>query len=371
MRAPAGLAFALHCAASLTDETLESVTDVTGAGLQATLELPQPYLLFLGDAPGAEDAKTAFGLRDWARERCIGEFGCPGLAVSTGLPYLRPAEARQRGARALVIGVANAGGKLPDSWFPALVEALQAGLDVVSGMHARLDGQPALAEAAARSGHRLIDVRVAPPAIPVATGRKRSGKRLLTVGTDCALGKKYTALALARAFRARGVAADFRASGQTGILIAGGGIAIDAVVSDFAAGAAELLSPAAPPEHWDVIEGQGALTHPAYAPVSLALLHGSQPDVVVACHQPGRQLLLGFPPFSVATIEKTIELALTLGRLTNPAIRCAGVALNTSGFTEAAAHDLLAGESARLGLPCADPIRGGAAFERLVDACLA
>src|SRR5690606_2848482 len=138
------------------------------------------------------------------------------------------------------------------------------------------DRLPPLAAAAERNGRRLIDVRVPPAGIPTATGRKRSGKRLLTVGTDCALGKKYTALALARAFRARGLAADFRATGQTGILIAGGGIAIDAVVSDFAAGAAELLSPDAAPDHWDVIEGQGALTHPAYAAVSLALLHGSQ-----------------------------------------------------------------------------------------------
>jgi uncharacterized NAD-dependent epimerase/dehydratase family protein len=341
------------------------------APLPAALELPQPYLLFLGDVPAAANAKTAFGLRDWARERCIGEFGCVGLAITTGLPYLRPAEARARGAQAMVIGVANAGGRILESWLPGLVEALDAGLDIVSGMHARLDRVPALAAAAARSGRRLVDVRVPPPAIPTATGRKRSGKRLLTVGTDCALGKKYTALALARAFQARGLAADFRATGQTGILIAGGGIAIDAVVSDFTAGAAELLSPDARPDHWDVIEGQGALTHPAYAAVSLALLHGSQPDVVVACHEPGRQATLGLPAFPVATLEETIELTLTLGRRTNPAIRCAGVALNTSGFVDAAARDLVAAESARLGLACADPVRGGPAFDRLVDACLA
>ncbi len=337
----------------------------------AALELPQPYLLFLGDAPAAINAKTAFGLRDWARERCVGEFGCDGLEITTGLPYLRPAEARARGARALVIGVANAGGRVLESWIPGIVEALEAGLDVVSGMHARLERLPPLAAAAARAGRRLIDVRVPPAGIPVATGRKRRGKRLLTVGTDCALGKKYTALALARAFRARGLAADFRATGQTGILIAGGGIAIDAVVSDFAAGAAELLSPDAAPDHWDVIEGQGALTHPAYAPVSLALLHGSQPDVVVACHEAGRRTVLGLPAFPVPTLEETIALALELGRRTNPAIRCAGAALNTSSMAAAAAAELLAAESARLGLPCADPVRAGAAFDRLVEACLA
>ncbi|HET6630951.1 MAG TPA: DUF1611 domain-containing protein [Woeseiaceae bacterium] len=337
----------------------------------AALELPQPYLLFLGDVSAAANAKTAFGLRDWARERCVGEFGCAGLQVTTGLPYLRPADARARGARAMVIGIANAGGRILESWMPGIVEALEAGLDIVSGMHARLDRLPPLRAAAARTGRRLIDVRVPPAAIPTATGRKRSGRRLLTVGTDCALGKKYTALALARAFHARGLAADFRATGQTGILIAGGGIAIDAVVSDFAAGAAELLSPDAAPDHWDLIEGQGALTHPAYAAVSLALLHGSQPDVVVACHEPGRQATLGLPAFPVATLEETIELTLALGRRTNPAIRCAGVALNTSGLAEEAARDLLPAESERLGLPCADPVRGGAAFDTLVDACLA
>lgn len=338
--------------------------------LRAAPELPQPYLLFLGDVPVAANAKTAFGLRDWARDRCVGEFGCAGLAITTGLPYLRPAEARARGARALVIGVANAGGRILESWIPCIIEGLEAGLDIVSGMHARLERVPALAAAAARTGGRLIDVRVPPPGLPVATGRKRSGKRLLTVGTDCALGKKYTALALARAFSERGVAADFRATGQTGILIAGRGIAIDAVVSDFAAGAAELLSPDAEPGHWDLVEGQGALTHPAYAAVSLALLHGSQPDVVVACHEPGRRTTLGLPAFPVATVEETIDLTLALGRRTNPAIRCAGVALNTSGMADDAASGLLAAESERLGLPCADPMRGGTAFDRLVDACL-
>lgn len=337
----------------------------------AAFELPQPYLLFLADVPAAANAKTAFGLRDWAPDLCVGEFACPGSTVTTGLPYLRPAEARARGARAMVIGVANAGGRILETWIPGIVEALDAGLDVVSGMHSRLDRVPALAAAAARTGQRLIDVRVPPSVLPTATGGKRSGKRLLTVGTDCALGKKYAALALARAFRERGLETDFRATGQTGILIAGGGIPIDAVVSDFTAGAAELLSPDAAPDHWDVIEGQGALTHPAYAAVSLALLHGSQPDVVVACHEPGRRTTLGLPNFPVATLEETIELALALGRRTNPGIRCAGVALNTSAMTADVAGEHLLAESERLGLPCADPVRGGAAFDRLVDACLA
>jgi uncharacterized NAD-dependent epimerase/dehydratase family protein len=334
-------------------------------------ELPQPYLLFLGDVAEPAFAKTAFGLRDWAPERCIGEYACGHGGLSVGLPFLAPAEAYARGARALVIGVVNAGGTIQDSWLPPLVEALAAGLDIISGMHARLAETPALAEAARKHKRRLIDVRRPPANIPTATGRKRTGKRLLTVGTDCALGKKYTALALARAFTARGIHADFRATGQTGILIAGAGIPMDAVVSDFEAGAAELLSPDAAPDHWDVIEGQGSLFHPAFAGVSLGLLHGSQPDVIVVCHDPARRSVLGMPGYALPRVEETIELTLRLGRRTNPAIRCGGVSLNTSRLTEDEARRLLASESARLNLPVADPMRGGGELERLVDECLA
>jgi uncharacterized NAD-dependent epimerase/dehydratase family protein len=336
-----------------------------------TLLLPQPYLLFLGDTTERGFAKTALGLKDWAPERCVGEFASDEAAVRTGLPRMRPAEAFALGARALVIGVANPGGVIPASWSASLVEALEAGLDLISGMHVRLADVPELGEAAALLGRRLIDIRVPPAQIPVGTGRKRSGKRLLTVGTDCALGKKYTALALARAFAARGVDADFRASGQTGIMIAGGGIPMDAVVSDFESGAAEMLSPDAAPDHWDVVEGQGSLAHPGFAAVSLGLLHGSQPDVVVVCHQPGRSEILGTPGFEVPAPEAMAELTLTLGRLTNPAIRCGGYSFNTGGMEPDEAEALMARESARLGLPVADPIRGGAAFERLVDSCLA
>jgi uncharacterized NAD-dependent epimerase/dehydratase family protein len=339
--------------------------------LTGALELPQPYVLFLGDTTVAGFAKTAFGLRDWAPEKCIGELRLPGATVTTGLDPVTPAQAYARGARALVIGVANQGGVIPQSWRASLVEALEAGLDLVAGMHMRLSDIPELADTARLLGRRLIDVRVPPAHIPVATGRKRSGKRLLTVGTDCALGKKYTALALARAIRQRGLDADFRASGQTGIMIAGGGVPMDAVVSDFEAGAAEMLSPDAAADHWDVIEGQGALTHPSYAAVSLGLLHGSQPDVFVVCHEPGRTEMLGTAGYMLTSIEEIVELTIQLGRRTNPAIRCGGFSFNTSAFGEEEAADLMARESQRLGLPVADPIRGGPAFDALVDSCLA
>jgi uncharacterized NAD-dependent epimerase/dehydratase family protein len=334
------------------------------------LQLPSPYLLFLGEVDDPADAKTAFGLRDWASDRVLGEWALPAAQVSLGLPRLAPAEAAAAGARALVIGVAPVGGAIQPSWIPALEQALDAGLDIVSGMHGRLTDVRELAARARALGRRLIDVRVPPPGLPTANGRPRSGNRLLTVGTDCALGKKYAALALARAFRARGLDADFRATGQTGIMIAGAGVPLDAVVADFAAGAAEALSPDAPCDHWDVIEGQGSLFHPAYAGVSLALLHGSQPDVLVACHRPGRATMSGFDDYPTPTVEEAIELNLRLARRTNPVARCAGVSLNTAHLAPEAADELLVRESLRLGLPCADPIRGGGQFERLVDACL-
>lgn len=334
-------------------------------------ELPQPYLLFLGDIVEPGYAKTAFGLRDWAPERCVGEFACDGAKVSAGLAPMTPEQARSAGARSMVIGVANPGGLIPDGWLPGLLQALEAGLDLVGGMHARLHEIAVLRESAARLGRRLVDVREPPRNIPVASGRKRSGKRLLTVGTDCALGKKYTALVLARAFERRGLDVDFRATGQTGILIAGRGIPLDAVVCDFAAGAAEALSPAAGAQHWDVIEGQGSLMHPAYAGVSLALLHGSQPDVIVVCHEHGRERVLGYPDLLLPSIEETIDLALRLGRRTNPSIRCAGVSLNTAALDPAHAQRVIAAESERLGCAVADPMRGGPALDRLVEDCLA
>ena len=330
---------------------------------------PERYLLFLGDVVEPGYAKTAFGLRDWARERCVGEIALPAATVTAGLPRLSVRQAFDQGARALLIGIAAPGGLIPMIWVPTLVEALEAGLDIISGMHMKLAEEPLLRASADRLGRRLIDIRIPPTNIPIANGHRRSGHRLLTVGTDCALGKKYTALAIARGLRARGIRADFRATGQTGIMIVGSGIPIDAVVSDFVAGAAEMLSPAAEPDHIDVIEGQGSLFHPAYAGVSLGLLHGSQPDTFVVCHDPSRLHILGYPTCVLPTIEAVIAQTVALGRVTNPDIRCVGAALNTVQFSAEAAQAEIDMTAQRLGLPVADPMRGGPAFERLLDAC--
>lgn len=332
--------------------------------------LPQPYLLFLGDITSAPHAKTAFGLRDWAPEQCLGEYALPAATVTTGLPRLTPAQAKAKGARSLIIGVAPIGGAVAPSWIPALLEALEAGLDIVSGMHTRLESVPELQVVAAKRGRRLINVRQPPAGLPVGSGRKRTGKRLLTVGTDCALGKKYTALTIAREFKKRGIATDFRATGQTGIMISGSGIPLDSVVADFVAGAAEVLSPDAAPGHWDVVEGQGSVFHPAYSGVSVGLLHGTQPDVIVMCHAVGRDRVLGLEHYATPSVPEAIELTLALARRTNPAVRCAGVSLNTSSLDATQARSVLAEQCAKLGLPVADPLREGPELDRLINACL-
>jgi uncharacterized NAD-dependent epimerase/dehydratase family protein len=321
--------------------------------------LRKPYLIFLGDVSLRSDAKTGFGLRDWCPDDVVGEFALPSASVSLDLQKLTPAEAARRGAGSLVIGVAPPGGRLPDSWIPSLADALRAGLDVVSGMHTRLERYPELVEAARMGQARLINVRHSDRDWPVGTGLKRPGRRVLTVGTDCALGKKYTALAITNALTSRGVNATFRATGQTGILISGQGVAIDAVVADFIAGVAETLSPANEPDHWDVIEGQGALFHPAYAGVTLGLLHGSQPDAIVLCHDPSRQTIEDHPHIALPPLDEAIRRYVEAGRLTNPAIRCVGIAINSSSQSDAEWIRYREELQSRLQLPVCDPMRTG------------
>lgn len=318
-----------------------------------------PFVVFFGDIGDEIYGKTGLGLVEWRRSDCLGQLRLPGCSIDAGVPDVTIAAAKTRGARTLIIGSAAVGGGIPENWVAALCEAAAAGLDIVAGLHLRLATLPGLAAAAERGGARLIDVRVPPPGLPVGTGRKRSGLRLLTVGTDCACGKKYTALALDRELRARGRASDFRATGQTGIMIAGQGLPIDAVVSDFVTGAAEVLSPDHVPGHWDLIEGQGAIFHPGYLQVTVGLLVGSQPDAFVVCHDPLRRTIAGWPEFPLPTIGEVIERTVAVGSLTNPAIRCVGVALNTSKIPAGERGAMLARYAAETRLPVVDPLIDG------------
>jgi len=327
------------------------------------IDLETPYLLFLGEAESLLSAKTAGGVAHWRPERCLAQLRLPGAKADLGLPDMSIADAAAAGAKTFVIGIAPIGGRLPEAWESLCVEALEAGMDIASGLHSRLGAIPALAEAARRSGRRILDVREPPPDLPCGTGERRPGKRLLTVGTDCCVGKMFAALAIEAELRKRGVDADFRATGQTGILIAGSGIAVDAVVADFLSGSVEVLAPANDPEHWDLIEGQGSLFHPAYAGVSLGLLHGAQPDALVLCHEAGRTYIdddeeAGFP---LPSLEHAIAANLEAARLTNPDVAMAGIALNTSNLSDDEAQALLADLSRQHGVPAVDPVRTGVA----------
>jgi uncharacterized NAD-dependent epimerase/dehydratase family protein len=318
-----------------------------------------PYLLFLGDVGDQLAAKTAHGIREWRPAWCLGQLRLPGCRADVGLPELTPAEAAARGARTMIVAVANSGGVLAHAWVPTIVAALEAGLDVASGLHQRLGDFPAVAEAAERCGRTLADVRHPTRRFATGTGARRPGKRLLTVGTDCSCGKKYTALAIEREMRARGWHADFRATGQTGIMIAGEGVAIDAVVADFISGAVEWLTPANDPAHWDVIEGQGSLFHPAFAGVSLGLLHGAQPDVLVLCHEPTRQHARGLPGQKLPTIADCIGLNLRCAALTNPEVRLIGISVNTALLPPDERRGYLERVAGELGLPAVDPLATG------------
>ena len=332
------------------------------------LRIEPPYLLFAGDAKDALAAKTGQGIVDWRPERCLGQLRLPGCRADHGLPDLTVAEGAARGAKTLVVGTVGPGGVLPEAWVPVLVEAVERGLDVASGLHTRLGSFADLRAAAERHERRLIDVRVPGRDFPTGSGRRRPGKRLLTVGTDCAVGKKYTALALERALRERGVDADFRATGQTGILIAGEGVAVDAVPADFISGAVEVLAPAAADDHWDVVEGQGSLFQPSFAGVSLGLLHGAQPDAFVVCHEPTRDTMRNVPA-AMPSVRDVIEATCRLGRLTNPDIRCVGVAVNTVALGDDDARRSLDAVAGELALPATDPVRHGVEplVERLLD----
>ncbi len=323
------------------------------------LELKTPYLVFLGDAAGELHAKTGHGVAYWRPELCVGQLRYAECAADVRLPDMDIAQAVQAGAKSLLVGVAPAGGGIQENWLGTLTEALNAGLDIVSGMHTRLDSVPAMADAAANSGARLVDLREPPAGIPVASGKRRSGRRLMTVATDCCSGKKYTALALHRAMQERGMDATFRATGQTGIAIAGGGIPMDAVVSDFLPGAAELLSPDNDPRHWDVIEGQGSLCHPAYAAVTLGLLHGSQPDALVLCHEAGRSAIDEYPDYPIPPLAECIRANVEAAGLTNPGVRCIGLSINTSSLTAADRSAYLQRCATETGLPCVDPLVDG------------
>jgi len=328
-----------------------------------------PYLLFLGDAADPLAAKVAQGIKDWRPDFALGQLRMDGCNADMGLPDMTLAEAKAAGVKTVVIGVANRGGVISQAWKKILVAALEEGFDLASGLHNLLRDEPDLAAVAQATGRTLHDVRVPTVDYPIANGKKRKGKRMLAVGTDCSIGKMYTALCMDKEMRARGLKSSFRATGQTGILITGDGVPLDAVIADFMAGAVEWLTPDNDADHWDLIEGQGSLFHVSYSGVTLALIHGGQPDALVICHEPTRKHMRGLPDYTLPSIEAVRDMALALARVANPACVAVGVSINTQAMGEAEAKAYLADVEQRTGLPATDPFRFGAG--KLVDAMLA
>ncbi|MEQ3626023.1 MAG: N-acetyltransferase DgcN [Celeribacter sp.] len=324
-----------------------------------------PYLLFLGDTPDQLSAKVAQGIRDWRPENAVGQFRMPGCGADLHLEDMTLEEARAAGAKTLVIGVANRGGTISESWKEVLREAMDLGFDLAAGLHSLLRDAPDLKQKAEETGRTLHDVRIPTVNYPIANGEKRRGKRCLAVGTDCSVGKMYTALAMDAEMRARGMKSSFRATGQTGILITGEGVPLDAVIADFMAGSVEWLSPDNDDDHWDMIEGQGSLFHASYSGVTMALVHGGQPDALILCHEPTRTHMRGLPSYALPSLHELRDVALTLARVVNPAVQVTGISVNTQHMAEDEARAYLANLEAEMALPATDPYRFGA--QKLVD----
>ncbi|MEQ9172817.1 MAG: N-acetyltransferase DgcN [Rhodospirillales bacterium] len=323
------------------------------------MALATPYLMFVGDAPDQLAAKVAIGVVHWRPEWCKGQLRLAGCKADLGIPDMTIADAVKAGCKTMVIGVANRGGVIPDHWTGVIVEAIEAGMDVAAGLHRRLCDVPAIAEAAARHGRLLTDARHPSRDFDVASGQARAGRRLLTVGTDVSVGKMFTSLAIERDMKARGMKADFRATGQTGIFIAGEGASVDAVVADFIAGAAEWLTHANDPDHWDVVEGQGSLFHASYSGVTLGLIHGSRPHALVLCHDAARREMRGTPGVPVPALEDCIAVNERMARMFEPDAKVVGVSVNTSSMDDARATAYLAEIAERLSLPAVDAVRTG------------
>lgn len=271
-----------------------------------------------------------------------------------------------------VVGVATQGGRFPPVWRALLRACIEEGLDLESGLHEFLTDDPELSALAAERGVELRDLRKPPAGLSVPTGANLElpATIVLTVGSDCAIGKKTVAIELDREARRRGLASVFVPTGQTGIAIAGWGIAVDAVVADFLAGAAERLVVEGHARGGELlfVEGQGSLVHPLYSGVTLGLLHGSAPHVLVLCHRTGATEIEGSPGHPIPSLPELVRLYEEISLPARRA-RVACVALNTAGLDEHAARAAIAGVAGETGLPADDPVRFGAA--RLLDAVLA
>ncbi len=262
----------------------------------------------------------------------------------------------------VMIGIAPAGGQLPDEWRGWLAKALEAGCDIISGLHTFISDDPELSALAGRLGRSIYDARKAPRNLPIAAGLARllDPFVVLTVGTDCNVGKMTAQLQLTAALKARKLRTNFVATGQTGIFIEGWGTAVDAVVADFIAGAAEDLTiRGAKDADIVLVEGQGSINHPGYSGVTIGLLHGSCPDALILCHQASRTHIGEYrtaPWLKIPPLSRYVELYEMIGSAVHPT-KVIGICLNTYDLDDAAAHEACRAAAAETGLPCTDPVR--------------
>jgi uncharacterized NAD-dependent epimerase/dehydratase family protein len=331
-------------------------------------------------------AKTAIGVMRYGTDRVVavidsehaGQDAAEALHDSTGLargvPVVRDvAAALTYRPDALLIGIAPRGGNLPEEWRPGILLAIESGLDVISGLHHFLADDPELAQAARRRGVTIWDVRRPPDAtaMRIATGepRRAASRVVYFTGSDCNVGKMTAAMEVEREARRRGLSCGFAATGQTGIMLSGRGIPADRYISDFLAGGVEaLVHEFAEEFDWVLVEGQGALGHPAYSAVTLGLLHGATPDYLLLCHHAGRTTIRGYPSISIPSLTEVRAMNETAAAWRRPT-RTLGIALNTLGMDERTARDAIRAAEDETGLPATDPVRFGAA--PLVDALVA
>jgi uncharacterized NAD-dependent epimerase/dehydratase family protein len=337
--------------------------------------LTERLALFTAGLLAGAHAKTAHGILRYGQREVVAviDGAHAGRRAPDVVPYVRRdvpvvatvAEAARLGADVLVVGVAPMGGALTPEWRAVLLEAAAAGMALEAGLHTELAGDPALA------GARLRDLRAAPAGLGVPAGpaRRPEAHVVHTVGSDCAIGKMTVTLELDAAARARGLRSAFVPTGQTGIAIAGWGIAVDHVIADFIAGAAfRLIEEGARRAPLLFVEGQGSLIHPAYSGVTLGLLHGCLPDVLVLCHRVGTSVLDDYPETPIPPLAELVEMYERAAGPVRPA-RVAAIALNTRGLSDGEAREAIARAREETGLPADDPVRRGT--QEILDAVLA
>jgi uncharacterized NAD-dependent epimerase/dehydratase family protein len=338
--------------------------------------VPEKRYLILaeGHSDDPHYGKTARGVLRYGANPVVAILDSRRAGTShDGIPVVATVdEALANGPTTALVGVATQGGRFPPAWRELLKSAIAHGLDLESGLHEFVSEDPELAELGRRHGVELRDLRKPPPELDVPTGENLTipARIVLTVGSDCAIGKMTVALELDREAQRRGLASQFVPTGQTGIAIAGWGIAVDAVVADFIAGAAERLVVEGHARGGELlwVEGQGSLTHPAYSGVTLGLVHGSAPHAFVLCHLAGSTEVDGYPGYPLLGLCELVELHERIALLKRPA-KVAAVALNTRHLDDEQARAAIAAAEAETGLPADDPVRFGAA--RVVDAVLA